>query len=161
MQRIHSFFLRRKTSRTTAFSLVEVMLSLGIIAFCFTVLIGVIPVALTTYREAIASTLRAEMTRQVMSDLQQAPYDAIEKIENKPQQRYFGSDGVPLSNSVNAVYLLKYQVGPKLDMMGQTNGYLRAVTLQLFTPPTVTKAAFRSCALLADTGFRSATNSVP
>ena len=57
----------------TAFSLVEVTLALGIAAFCFIAVMGVIPVGVQTNRNATSQTVATNIMAAVVSDLRATP----------------------------------------------------------------------------------------
>jgi Tfp pilus assembly protein PilV len=58
-----------KTRSTSAFSLVEVTLALGIAAFCLIAVFGLVPVAVQTNRNANSQTAATTIMAAVVSDL--------------------------------------------------------------------------------------------
>lgn len=65
--------MKRSISVAAAFSLVEVTLALGIAAFCFITLIGLIPIAALTNRNAASQTAATNIMAAVVSDLRATP----------------------------------------------------------------------------------------
>ena len=65
--------MSRLSRQTTAFSLVEVTLALGIMAFCLVAIFGLLPTGLNTSRDAIAQTVAANIAGAIGADLRQAP----------------------------------------------------------------------------------------
>lgn len=95
-----------------AFSLVEIAMALGLAAFGIISLMGVLRLAIESDETAGRDTRFATMTRQVMSEMRSAPFDALwteTPSENAgvapsmgdpvPSKYYFNSEGVPLSPS--------------------------------------------------------------
>ena len=64
---------RFPASPRAAFSLVEVTLSLGIIAFCLVTLVGLLPVGLNSNQAALQQTAAAAIAQAVVADLRSAP----------------------------------------------------------------------------------------
>jgi uncharacterized protein (TIGR02598 family) len=58
-----------KKQITSAFSLVEVTLALGIAAFCLITIIGLVPVAVLTNRNATSQTAATNIMSSVVADL--------------------------------------------------------------------------------------------
>jgi type II secretory pathway pseudopilin PulG len=60
----------RRSSRTpAAFSLVEIVIALGVAAFCLLAVFGLVPVALKTQQASIQQTTANEIISQVAADL--------------------------------------------------------------------------------------------
>jgi type II secretory pathway pseudopilin PulG len=62
-----------KRQRTSAFSLVEVTLALGIAAFCLIAVFGLMPVGMQTNRNAKSQTRATNLMAAVMADLRATP----------------------------------------------------------------------------------------
>jgi uncharacterized protein (TIGR02598 family) len=62
---------------TGAFSLIEVVLAIGVVAFAFVALLGVLPVGLSTFRKAMDTSLGAEIGQRVINDLQESDFDSV------------------------------------------------------------------------------------
>lgn len=61
--------MRRHLQRRCAFSLVEVVLAIGVVAFCLFAVAGMFPVALKTQQTSIQQTTANEIIGQVLADL--------------------------------------------------------------------------------------------
>lgn len=59
-----------------AFSLVEVVIALGVVAFAFIGIIGSLPVGIQSMQDAMQQQAKANITQQLRSDLQQIPFAA-------------------------------------------------------------------------------------
>ena len=57
----------------SAFSLVEVTLALGVMAFCLVALLGLLPVGMNSNRDALEQTAAASIASAVAVDLRQTP----------------------------------------------------------------------------------------
>jgi uncharacterized protein (TIGR02598 family) len=62
-----------KKQITSAFSLVEVTLALGIAGFCLITIIGLVPVAVLTNRNATSQTAATNIMSSVVADLRATP----------------------------------------------------------------------------------------
>jgi uncharacterized protein (TIGR02598 family) len=60
-----------------AFSLVETVLALGIVAFAFVGLMGMLPAGLQTFRKAVDTTVGAQIAQRVVGDAQQTDFDVL------------------------------------------------------------------------------------
>ncbi len=74
-----SFILknRRGARARRAFSLVEVTIAIGIVAFAFVALVGVLPVGLQTFRRAVDASVSAQITQRIINDIQQTDFDIL------------------------------------------------------------------------------------
>lgn len=81
---------------SSGFSLVEVTIALGIVAFSLLALVGSLPVGLRTTRDAQDQTTRVRILRQVAGEAAQIPYSQLgDFIAAGP--RYFDNDGTAQS----------------------------------------------------------------
>jgi uncharacterized protein (TIGR02598 family) len=62
-----------KKQSTSAFSLVELTLALGVVSFCLVTLFGLIPIAVQTNRNATSQTAATNIMGAVVSDLRATP----------------------------------------------------------------------------------------
>jgi len=65
--------MKRSICVTSAFSLVEVTLALGIAAFCLIAVIGLMPVSVQTNRNATSQTAATNIMASVIADLRATP----------------------------------------------------------------------------------------
>ncbi len=88
-----------------AFSLIEVVLAIGIVAFAFIALLGLLPVGMKTFRTAIDTSLGAQIGQKVVSDLQESEFDGV--IQNAgytltpPPPRVLGAQTRPAYNPLS------------------------------------------------------------
>lgn len=120
----------RTPAGRAAFTLVEVLLSLGIVSFAFMALCGVLPVGLQSYRDAIDNTCRANIVRVISAELAQAPYDTIEA--RKGEQRFFSDQGLEVTSEKDAHFRVTYQnILTSTSLFGPTNSSLKPVTIDI------------------------------
>jgi uncharacterized protein (TIGR02598 family) len=94
-----------KSSRRQAFSLVEIVLAIGIISFGCIAIFGLLGVTANASRLSSDETAIATMSRHVISSIKQQTFPAIEaNFMGKTTKFYFDSTGNPLTNASEAFY---------------------------------------------------------
>ena len=71
----------RCDSKAAAFSLIEVVLALGVAAFCLTAVLGLLPVGVQTNRNSSSQTAASNIIATVVSDLRTTPAAATTSPE--------------------------------------------------------------------------------
>ena len=135
-----------RKSNTQGFSLVEVVLALGVVAFAFVAILGLIPAGMTTFRQAINISVCSQIAQKVIGDAFQADYDTLltplgttvngttgdSSVPFLMNYRYFDEEGneilpnpLPTNNSTNNgptsqnfVYLVITKVSPYIVLPG-------------------------------------------
>ncbi|MES2308022.1 MAG: hypothetical protein V4507_04105 [Verrucomicrobiota bacterium] len=99
--------------RDNAFSLVEVVLAMGILSFCMVLLMGLLPVGLKTNEISAEESKALNLMTAIVSDLKYTP-------SNNPKSAIFGLTGLPYATvsggKTNLIYLTegwKVQEGDK------------------------------------------------
>lgn len=77
----------RVHSNQRGFSLVESTLSIGVVAFAFIAILGLLPAGLTVFRQAMDTSITAQIAQRVAADLQEADYFTLLR------QASLGDDG--------------------------------------------------------------------
>jgi uncharacterized protein (TIGR02598 family) len=99
--------------KNTAFTLVEVVLSLGVVAFAFVPIIGLLPLGLDMSRKAIDATVEAHIAQQLTTQAQQTDFSVLitpaastnfSSPGATPAPTYYDDLGNTLSSSSGAVY---------------------------------------------------------
>lgn len=141
---------RRFTGRVArgAFSLVEVTLAIGVVAFAFVALVGMLPVGLQTFRRAVDASVGAQIAQRVVNDVQQTDFDLLVggntgKFLFQSATRYFDDQGSEVSGSASAIYHVKTWITPAtvLPYSGGSapseanNENLATVTIQIANNP--------------------------
>lgn len=88
--------VRRLTAKGTlrraqaGFSLVEVTLAIGVVAFAFVALFGLVPAGLNTFRQAMDTSVGAQIAQRVVSDAQETDFDVL--VRDTPEEKNKGKD---------------------------------------------------------------------
>jgi Tfp pilus assembly protein PilV len=77
--------MRFVPSRSSAFSLVEVTLALGVAAFCLLAVFGLLPTGLNSDRNSTQQTAAASLARAIAADLRVAPKTLPATDQNSPR----------------------------------------------------------------------------
>jgi uncharacterized protein (TIGR02598 family) len=85
----HSNIQRSRRFGLRAFTLVEVATALGITSFCLPGILGMLPLALTTFREAIDTTVSAQLAQRIVTDAEQSDFDLLIASAEKSDAQFF------------------------------------------------------------------------
>lgn len=91
----------RPRSPEAAFSLAEVAIAIGILAFCLVGVLGLIPAAMGMFRESVDTGLRAQIMQQVSADVGMMDYTNFVDVSSGTVRgnivdtfrRFYGEDG--------------------------------------------------------------------
>jgi uncharacterized protein (TIGR02598 family) len=93
-------FARRKRGAFSAsdafrsgFSLVEVTLAIGVIAFAFVALLGLLPVGLRTFHTAMDTSVGSQIAQRVAGELQETDYFTLLKSCSPDLSKFQDDDG--------------------------------------------------------------------
>ena len=67
---------------TGSFSLIEVVIALGVVAFAFVALFGMLPVGLNAFNNSIDATTETQIAQNVISQLKQAKFSTLYTVYN-------------------------------------------------------------------------------
>ena len=104
--------------RVKAFSLIEVAMALGIMAFAFTALLGMLPVGLGLFRNAMDSSVATRIVQRVSSDLQQSDFDTIASAGS--EILYFDEQGNRLAAAGGAIYWARVNIYSDAELPGSS-----------------------------------------
>ena len=122
---------RLRTDRQSAFTLVEVTLAIGIVAFAFVAVFGLIPTGMTAFRRAMDVSIGSQIAERVINDAQQTDYPDLIKNSSGAAiailpagntgvkaERYFDEQGDELSagQAANAVYTVNTRIMPATSL---------------------------------------------
>lgn len=90
------------------FSLVEVVLCLGVVGFAFVALLGLLPLGLKTFRQAMETSIQSQIAQQISSELQQVRFSDLTSANYASSHfpQYFDDQGMAVSgpNDPNRIY---------------------------------------------------------
>jgi len=75
---------RHSSSNERAFSLIEVVLAVGVVAFAFVAILGLIPAGMGQFRQAVDTSVCAQIAQRVINDAQQADFSTLIDEPNLP-----------------------------------------------------------------------------
>ena len=111
----HSRIHPRKPQRgrRSGFSLVEVVIAIGVVSFAMVAILGSLPVGIQSMQDAMQMQAKASIAQQLRSDLQQIPYgaastDGINELETITW--YYTSQGMKTEEPSQAFYAATFQV---------------------------------------------------
>lgn len=67
----------RRSRHRRGFSLVEVVLAIGVVAFAFVAIFSLLPVGMGVFREAMDTSVSAQIVQRIVSDAQQTNFDNL------------------------------------------------------------------------------------
>lgn len=87
------------------FSLVEVTLSIGVIAFAFVALLGLLPAGLTTFRAAIDTSNEARIVQSLVGKVQMTDFNEVGNLDYSISNEifYFDEEGSPTDTSKDPI----------------------------------------------------------
>ena len=95
-----------QSSGPAAFSLIEVILSLGIVSFTCVTLLGLLPLGLNSFHQAMSNNVESQIVQNLASNMQLASYAQVGSVTSGPysQPLYFDSDGIARTSASGAIY---------------------------------------------------------
>lgn len=94
-----------------AFTLVEIVLAIGIIAFAFVALLGMLPVGLGVFHSGMTATIRSQLAQRVITDVAQTDYSILSARGASLPDRYFDNDGIEVAQAAS-VYTARTLIAP-------------------------------------------------
>ena len=128
---------------TAAFSLVEMTVAIGIVAFAFLGVFGLIPFGLNTFHQAINFSVGSNIAGKVIREAQQTDFSTLINnnsvtFQQSSTPRFFDEQGNELTTSAKAVYLVNTCITPSTPILGSggvTNPNLATVAVQIANNP--------------------------
>lgn len=140
-------YSRKTTRRYPAFSLVEVVLAVGIMALGVVTILGLLPHGLEMSRKTANEMAETRIVEHIIGELQNSNWAMLDDPNFSSQIRYFDDQGLELPNlgSAEARFSLSYVARveiPPADVLLPTNapnpqpsGHLRRVSIRLIAAP--------------------------
>ena len=94
--------------RKNGFTLIEIVLSLGVVSLVMVALMGTLPAGLDALNTAQKVTLEGQILRDIEAKIRAVPFDVAagraqtNSTARIPSRLYYGWDGVPLGESANS-----------------------------------------------------------
>lgn len=82
-----------RRARKTAFTLVETTIAIGIVAFAMLPILGLVPMGLGTFRDAITHTAEAQIVQGVSNEILLTDYAALADRYASPRPAYYSDEG--------------------------------------------------------------------
>jgi len=131
-------------SARRGFSLVEVVLALGVLSFAMLPMMGLIGSSLQSYRRAINDTVSRQIMTQLAGNAQQA---RLSNLQAQPSvTSYFDFEGNPVEpNDSLRVYTANVVTQPDTDLLNSTNLYRVQITVTPVQTSDVQRTSLRVC----------------
>ncbi len=152
------------------FSLIEVVMAIGVVAFALVAIIGLLPAGMSVYRNAAANSAATQIFEKVLADARQTDFSVLiyqgagqpnsaatsGRAFREPKLRYFdeaGEEVVPRSGgalSAEEQAKVIYHVNTRIvtntkvpaDKAGHVGQYLATLTVQIANNPSNRALAF-------------------
>jgi uncharacterized protein (TIGR02598 family) len=79
----------RRTPGTLGFSLVEIALAIGIIAFAFVAMFSLLPVGMNIFREAMDTSISAQIVQRIVGDAEETDFDTLKDDPANSKSGFF------------------------------------------------------------------------
>lgn len=91
----------RRAENPRGFSLVEVVMALGIMSFALMGIVGLLPAGLSQFRQAVDVTMKAQISQELTAMVQRTDYAKLGEFGNPstPKVSYYDSEGTLLGNT--------------------------------------------------------------
>ena len=108
---------RRGNHFKNAFSLVEVILAIGITMFAGLVIFSLLPAGLSSLQDTGMQIVKTEIFRTIEAELSSTPYGELENHQKARFPIYFDNEGLEVSNASNAIFTVRCEI-PTLESEG-------------------------------------------
>jgi len=104
--------LRGIGARSAGFSLVEVLMAIGIVAFAYIAMIGLLPAGMTSFNKAIDNSLGSQIMQRIATEAQQTDFDTLTGSSGGTTVtlRYFDAQGNELIKMAGSLYTAEVTV---------------------------------------------------
>ncbi len=125
--------LRRATS---AFSLIEVTLAIGIIAFALTAVVGLLPVGLTSFRQAVDVSTENRIVQRFAAEARQTEFATLVGTGSTEYPvRHFDDQGTEVSRGADGIYSAKLVATAPANLPGGTTTDLARLVIDIVRNP--------------------------
>lgn len=107
--------------RKKGFSLVEVSLALAVLSFSLVAMLGIMPVGLSTIRQAMDTVTEGQIIQKLGSHALLTPFSKIGTEFGSP--RYFTEEGIEITDPTQAYYTATFKIAnPEYPGRGNDKG---------------------------------------
>ena len=122
---------------SAGFSLVEVVIAIGILSFAMVPLLGMLPTGLNTFRNSIDRSVSTQIAQQILNEARQTDFTNLPSLQGN---RYFTDEGDPTTEtSPNRIYLARTDIITQVAVPGDgtpfSNASLAKVRVQVANSP--------------------------
>jgi uncharacterized protein (TIGR02598 family) len=119
------------------FTLVEVVLSIGIVAFAFTSLLALVPAGLQVFRQAMDLSLSSQIVQRVVSDARQTEWEVLVGNGSTQPDRFFDDQGNEVTRNDPFTYHVRVNVTPGtvLPTGSPSNSNLATIIIKIVQNP--------------------------
>jgi len=139
--------------KRAGFTLLEVTIAIGVLAVAVIPLVGLIPMGLNVFHQAIDTSVEAQIAQLVINEAQQTDFSTLigtntSRFQQSATPRYFDVQGNEIAHaqSANAIYQVQTVITPQAQMpynpaflinnpQDATNANLAIVTVQIAKNP--------------------------
>jgi uncharacterized protein (TIGR02598 family) len=102
--------------------LIEVVLAIGVVAFAFIPMIGLLPVGLSTFRQSIEATVGSQIVEGIINEAQQTDFTTLTNQTNALSYYYYDEQGNKLTSQAGSVYTAQVIVNAPTSLPNATAG---------------------------------------
>lgn len=139
--------------RRAGFTLIEVVLALGLCSFALVSLVSLLPISLNTARNSVEITRKAKLTQQVIAELAQSRFQSLIALSGTVVQRTFDYDGLPTTESNSIYFTVRTTVEASTTLPGSSTASpsLARVKIEVKTPRETMPG--KTAVVLSDSGY--------
>lgn len=112
--------------RASAFSLIEVVLAIGLVTFSALVIFSLLPVGLASLQEANRQIVETEVFSTVGAELASTPFDKLTNYQATRFPIYLNNEGIEVTNSADAIFTVRCA-----EPVAETGGELNRVAVSI------------------------------
>ncbi len=88
-------------------------MAIGIVAFAFVAIFGLVPVGLNTFRAAMDTSVRTQLAQRLVFEAQQTDFD---KLKDETALRHFDDEGTEVTDVADSIYTTTLQVSTETQL---------------------------------------------
>jgi uncharacterized protein (TIGR02598 family) len=121
----------RRINRRSAFSLIEITISLGIVAFAMVPIIGLVATGMKSLRDSMDETVRGEIVRKVAGEALRVPYANL-SAEFQNQTFFYDDEGIQQSSSnASTIFVATTAISAPPSLITSDTGIARLLSMNV------------------------------